>query len=92
MIFAIVKLFTIATSHWHTSFACHTIQQMEDEQPQIVNSVRVGVIEIVDPRGADGGDGLLLRHHGKTQIVEVVVSAAALERWALRQLREQVFA
>lgn len=36
-------------------------------------------------------DGVTIRHHGKQGVVEVVIDAARLERWAVKTLREEMF-
>ena len=35
---------------------------------------------------------IILRHLGKLQETDLVVSADSVERWALRQMRKEVFA
>lgn len=49
-------------------------------------SIRVGAIEL-----ETRGEVLIIKHHGKAQIVRVQIKPSALERWAIRQLREGVF-
>lgn len=49
--------------------------------------IRCGQIELVQRQ-----DTLLIRYLGKLQTVEMQASQAALEKWALRQLRAEVFA
>jgi hypothetical protein len=59
---------------------------MEQEKQQARSVIRSGAVEL-----SQDGAKLVIRHYGKHQTVEVEIDAAALERWALRQLREGVF-
>jgi len=37
-------------------------------------------------------DGIAIRHHGKSGEVEVLIDVGKLERWAMRTLRDEMFA
>ena len=82
------KTAAIASIHLHGARQLGIIRSMVQDTLAAVAQVRCGRIGIAQ---ADA-DHVTLLHYGKSGITSAIVSSAQLERWALRQLRETVFA
>ncbi len=56
--------------------------------PPIRGRLSTGKIEFIQTAAGE----ILLRFHGKSGTVETPIDAGQLERWAMRQMRDGIFA